>query len=280
MYTVDEIAAIQRRTLRVLVAGQIAGSAALAAAVTVGAFVVQDILGQTTPFGGIATATVILPGLSREHAESQPESFSDTLNWALKVVIAFGVPATVALVYLSDALIATLFYQGEMTGRDVSMSGAALAAYGAGLLGHMWVKVLAPGYFARQNTSTPVKYGVIALVSNMVLNLMLVWHLQHVGLALATSISAFLNAGLLFFGLYREGILRLNPGWMRFLVQVGFAGAAMLLGLHFLMPGLETWLADDFFLRLGRMLLICLAGSVIYAAALLLSGVNLRELVR
>ena len=229
---------------------------------------------------GIATATVILPGLSREHAESQPDSFSDTLNWALKVVIAFGVPATVALVYLSDALIATLFYQGEMTGRDVSMSGAALAAYGAGLLGHMWVKVLAPGYFARQNTRTPVKYGVIALVSNMVLNLMLVWHLAHVGLALATSLSAFLNAGLLFFGLYREGTLRLNPGWIRFLVQVGFAGLAMLLGLHFLVPGMETWLADDFFLRLGRMLLICLAGSVIYAAALLLSGVNLRELVR
>ena len=229
---------------------------------------------------GITIATVILPGLSREHAEASSEEFSLTLNWALKTVLVMGAPACAALVFLAEPLIATLFYQGEMTGRDVQMAGLSLAAYGVGLLGHMWVKVLAPGYFARQNTRTPVRFGVIAMVTNMVLNLVLIWQFRHAGLALATSLSAFLNAGLLFFGLRREGVLQLTPGWTLFMAQVVFSVAIMTGGLYFLAPGMEFWLQQDFFVRLIYMLLICCAGAVIYAAALLLTGVKFRELVR
>lgn len=229
---------------------------------------------------GIAIATVILPGLSQEHADEKPEAFSETLNWAMRMVIIFGVPATIALVYLSEPLIATLFFQGEMTERDVSLSGAALAAYGGGLLGHMLVKVLAPGYFARQDTVTPVRFGIATLLTNIVLNLALVWHLQHVGLALATSLSAFLNAGLLFTGLLRSGTLKLNGGWLKFLAQISFASACLVAGLYLLLPAMETWFADEFLLRLGRMLLICLAGGLIYAAALLLVGIRPSQMVR
>ena len=229
---------------------------------------------------GIAIATVILPGLSTEHAQARPEDFSRTLNWAMRLVILFGAPATLALVFLADELIATLFYQGEMTVRDVSMSGLSLAAYGLGLLGHMLVKVLAPGYFAREDTRTPVRFGIIAMVTNIVLNFALVWQFQHMGLALATSLSAFLNAGLLFAGLYRGGNLTLEAGWMRFMLQVFVASAAMLAVLIWLMPPLDYWLAEAFFPRLGMMLLICAAGAVGYATALLLVGIRFRELVR
>ena len=149
---------------------------------------------------GLSIATVILPSLSREHANESPQEFSETLNWAIRLVFLLGVPASVALVFLSESLITTLFYQGEMSQRDVSMAALSLMAYAVGLLGHMLVKVLAPGFFSRQDTASPVKYGVIALLSNMVLNLMLVWQFKHAGLALATSLSAFINAGLLFYG--------------------------------------------------------------------------------
>jgi putative peptidoglycan lipid II flippase len=229
---------------------------------------------------GITIATVILPGLSKEHANASPIEFSKTLNWSLKLVFVFGVPATVALVLLSEELIATLFYQGEMTERDIEMSGLALAAYGVGLLGHMCVKVLAPGYFARQDTRTPVRYGIYALVSNMVLNLLLVWQFKHVGLAIATSLAAFLNAGLLFYGLKREGVFLVADGWLKFFVQLAFAVVLMTLALFYILPSLDFWLSHDFFYRLGAMLLICLGGAVIYAAGLFISGVKPGQLVR
>ncbi len=230
---------------------------------------------------GIAVATVILPGLSKEHMSDSPEAFSDTLNWSLKLMIVLGLPASVALILLSDELIATLFYQGEMTIEDVEMSGLALAAYGVGLLGHMFIKVLAPGYFARQDTSTPVRYGIIALVSNIVLNLLLVWHLKHVGLALATSISAFINAGLLYIGLRREEVLHTSgQGWLLHSVQVVFAAAVMAGVITWLLPQQNYWYETDFLPRLGHMLLICIVGAVTYAAALAVSGVNFRKLMR
>ncbi len=229
---------------------------------------------------GITVATVILPGLSTDHAEASPKAFGETLDWAMRMVLLFGVPASIALVYLSDELIATLFFQGEMTPRDVSMAGMSLAAYGVGLVGHMLIKVLAPGYFARQDTRTPVRFGVIAMVTNIVLNLLLITHLAHVGLALATSLSAFLNAGLLFFGLRKEGVLRFTAGWPKFLLQLLLASSAMVIMLFVFAPPAGWWLENAFAYRLFVMLSICLAGAVIYGAVLLITGLDVRKLVR
>ena len=114
----------------------------------------------------------------------------------------------------------------------------------------------------------------------MVLNLALVWHLAHVGLALATSLSAFLNAGLLFLGLRKDGVLILSAGWGKILMQVFFALLTMGLMLHWLVPDMSFWLGEGFAVRLGYMLLICAGGAVIYAAALFVTGINLRQLVR
>ena len=227
---------------------------------------------------GIAIATVLLPGLSADHASESPAAFSATLNWAIRLIVLLGIPATVTLVFLSEALITTLFFYGEMTQRDVNMASLALSAYGVGLFAQMLVKILLPGYFARQDTSTPVRYGVIALVSNMALNLILIWHLHHVGLALATSISGFINAGLLFFGLRRIGVLQLDSGWWRFLGQVLVANLVMFGAIYIMTP--EQWFSYALLERIALMLLICGAGALIYAASLLLVGIRIRQLVR
>ncbi len=228
----------------------------------------------------ITIATVILPGLSREHANDSSEDFSATLNWALRLVFLFGLPATLALILLSESLITTLFFQGEMTRRDVTMSSLSLMAYAVGLLGHMSVKVLAPGYFSRQDTRTPVKYGVVALVSNMVLNLLLVWQYKHAGLALATSLSAFINAGLLFSGLLRSGVLVLDTGWITFFVRLLIANTCMLAVLYFVSPDLSSWFAFGFWERFGVMLLICAAGAVTYFLSLAMVGYRFKDNVR
>ena len=228
---------------------------------------------------GIAIATVILPGLSREHAQQSPTAFSDTLHWSIKLVLIFGIPASVALVFLSEELLATLFYHGEMTRRDLSMSGLALAAYGTGLLGHMLIKVLVTGYFARQDMATPVRFGLISLGTNLILNLTLIWFLQHVGLALATSLSAFINAGLLFRGLVRQKVL-LASAAEPVLIKVLISALCMGICLYLITPDLEWWLSRDFLPRLAVMLLICTAGAITYGLALLVLGINMRRLVR
>src|SRR5690554_1663010 len=176
---------------------------------------------------GIAIGTVILPALSRQHASDDPKAFSATIDWALRMVLLVGVPAALALGILAEPLIATLFHYGQMTGEDVRQSAGALQAYSLGVLTFMLIKVLAPGFFARQDMKTPVRIAVICMVANMVMNLILIWPLQHVGLALATSLSSMLNTGLLLWGLHKAGVYRAAPGWPRFIMQL-LTGCALM----------------------------------------------------
>jgi putative peptidoglycan lipid II flippase len=161
------------------------------------------------------------------------------------------------------------------------MATFSLMAYAFGLLGFTLVKVLAPGYFARQDTRTPVRIGIIALLANMVLNVVIVvpWHYSgapgaHAGLALATSLSAFLNAGLLYRGLWREGVVRPEPGWARFLLQVGVAGAVMAMLLQQFLPAPARWLEAGFWTTCGWLAAAICGGAAAYAAALLAVGVR------
>ena len=229
---------------------------------------------------GIAIATVILPNLSRHHTQASAGEFSQTLDWGIRAILLMGLPATVALIFLAEPLITTLFYQGEMTRHDVSMAAFALVAYGVGLLGHMLVKVLAPGFFARQDTSTPVRYGLIALGANMVLNLTFVWFLQHAGLALATSLAAFINASLLYFGLRKAGVMVHQPGWFVFALRLVIANVLLFAFLFWITPAQATWFELGFWERMAIMLLICAGGGLIYAAALLTSGFRFKEIFR
>lgn len=229
---------------------------------------------------GIAIGTVILPALSRQHAGDNPQAFSATLDWAVRMVLLIGVPAALALLLLAEPLIATLFHYGAMTDRDVLQAAAALRAYALGVMTFMLIKVLAPGYFARQDTKTPVKIAVVCMVVNMGLNLILIWPLAHVGLALATSLAALLNAGLLWWGLRKIGVYQTQPGWGLFWLRLLVACAALCAVLLWLASDVDSWLAWGWQQRVWQMSLLVGAGILAYLASLLACGLRLRDIRR
>jgi len=229
---------------------------------------------------GIAIATVILPSLSSKHADKSSESFSATIDWALKIVVLLGAPAAVALIVLAEPLVTSLFYYGELTQKDVLMSSLSLQAYALGLLAFMLIKVLAPGYFSRQDMKTPVKIGIFAMTANMVLNLILIWPLQHTGLALATALSSWLNAGLLLRGLIKGGVYRGRTGWGLFFVRVMIANVVMIaLVLYLNVPTLQ-WFDMDLFARCWLLAKLVAVGVGAYFIVLILTGMNLKRVLR
>ena len=228
---------------------------------------------------GVALGTVILPKLSRQHAGAETDGFSQTLDWALRWALLIGVPATVALTILAGPILSTLFQYGEFDARDVTMSTRSLIAFALGLVAFMLIKVLAPGFYARQDTRSPVKYGVIAMVANTTMVLILVWPLAHAGLALATSLAAFLNAGLLFVNLRRRNVYQPRAGWATFLAQLGAANLAMGLVLEFGAGHLEQWLHASAGARLWHLTWLVTAGAGTYLLAVLAVGIKPRHLL-
>ena len=231
----------------------------------------------------IAIATVILPTLSALNTRAEPEEFSQTLAWAMRNVLLIAVPATVALWLLAEPILATLFQYGAFTDRDVEMAAASLRAYTVGLGGFMLIKVLAPGYYARQDMKTPVKIGIIAMVSNMVLNVLfvfpLMWYFEmgHVGLALATSVSAWINAGLLYLGLRRGGIPLTGVFEAKFVARLVVAVSLMGIAVSMMSPAVSLWLTADLSWRVGQMTLLVFAGMASFAMVLAVLGFKLNE---
>ena len=227
---------------------------------------------------GVALATVILPDLARLYSEKSAEKFSQMLDWALRWVMLITIPATLGLMLLAGPLLATLFQYGEFTVRDVHMATQSLIAYAAGLSGFVLIKVFASGYFSRQDTKTPVKIGIVAMVSNIILSLLLVMQLAHAGLALATSLASFINAGLLFYFLYKRNVYQIQKGWGLFLCRMILACVMMSGALQYLVPPVSIWLQWDVFNRavnLGQWIVL---GVVIYTAVLWLSGLRFRHM--
>ena len=234
---------------------------------------------------GIALATVLLPNLSRQHAAQAAGDFSKTLDWALRLVILIVLPAALGLMLLAGPMLTTLFHGGEFTARDVDQSAHALIAYAAGLLGFTMVKVLAPGYFARQDTATPVRIGLIALGSTMALNILVVvpWALTggaapHAGLAATTSIGSFINSALLYRGLRRSNVLTPAPGWGRFLLRVAVASGVMAVLLLNFTPPTVAWIEAGFWTRCAWLAAAVGGGVLVYGAALLAVGIRPHDL--
>ena len=233
----------------------------------------------------IALATVILPGLSSHHAEKSPDKFNATLDWALRLTITIVTPAAVGLLMLSGPLMATIFGYGEFTDHHVLMSSYALMAYSLGLIGFSLVKVLAPGYFARQDTRTPVKVGIIALSFNMTFNLAVVlplflhgFPIPHALLAVSTGLSAIINATLLYRGLRRDGVYAPSGEWRRLLPRVLLASTAMAAFLWWVSGDWSAW-SDWPALRRAAWLTISVAGgSAVYFGTLWLAGTRPRDL--
>ena len=167
---------------------------------------------------GIALSTAILPSLSKKHTTQSSKAFSDTLDWACRWVMLICLPATIGLIVLAEPMITTIYFHGNFTENGVLMSARSLVAFSIGLTAIVMVKVLAPGFYARQNTRFPVKIGAYAVGVNIALSLALFYPMAHVGLAVATSVAAFVNASLLFWGLHKEKVFQPRSGWFIFFV--------------------------------------------------------------
>jgi putative peptidoglycan lipid II flippase len=229
---------------------------------------------------GVALGVVLMPQLAGAKAANDPVRYSAMLDWGLRLVVLLAVPSSMALLVFSVPLVATLFHYGAFKDADVQQVALALSGYGAGLLGLVAIKVLAPGYYASQDMRTPVRIAIIVLVITQLLNLLLVPTLKHAGLALSIGLGALVNAGWLLSGLIRRGSYKPSPGWGRFGLQV-LAGTA-LLGIFL------TWAASHFawvamrahsLQRVGLMALLLVASGAIYFAALWAAGLKVREFV-
>ena len=233
---------------------------------------------------GIALATVTLPYLSRQAATQSMRAFSATIDWSMRLVALIATPAAVGLIVLAEPLVTTIFYGGVFTPFDVEMTALALQAFAAGLVGFSFVKILAPAYFAREDTKTPVKIGLIALSVNFGLSVLLAWWAiragfagTHAGLALAISIAALLNAWLLYRGLLRDGVMSTGKGWPILIVRIIAANTVMIACLKFLGRPLEWWLAATAWDRAMWLVVLVSAGVASYFFALALVGGRLSQ---
>ncbi len=227
---------------------------------------------------GVALATVVLPHLSRSHAKKSKEEFDNALDWALRCVLVIAIPSAIGLVVLSGPLIATLFDSGGVFGaHDVLMAQLSLMAFSIGVPGFMLVKVLASGFYSRQNIKTPVRIGVIALLANIVLNCLLFWPLKHAGIALATALSSSMNACMLFYKLHAVGDFTLRPGWKSYCLRLGFANLILIMMLLIFVPATSEWLLMGKLMRVIYLTAWVSVSVIVYLLCLFLSGLRLRD---
>ena len=226
---------------------------------------------------GIGIATVILPSLSKLHSKNNPAEFSATLDWGIRVISLFGWPALAGLMVLAQPIIMVLFMRGEFDQQTVLQVSMALFAYLSGLLSFMFIKILAPGYYARQDTKTPVKIGIIAMVANMIFNLLLAPFIGYVGLALATSLSATLNAWLLYRGLKAQGVYQLSAKTLIFIGKLVLSAGVMALVVYQLSSNFDVWLAMNFLKQVEQLALCIIAGVASYLVMIILLGVRLSD---
>ena len=220
---------------------------------------------------GVAISTVILPSLAKTHAAADAQAFSRSLDWGLKLVLLIGLPATLGLAFLSEPLLSTLFQYNEFGAEDVRMTSKSLTAFSLGLLAFILIKVLAPGYTARHDTQTPVRYGMYSIVSNLALNALLVVPLAHAGPALATTLSAYINAGLLLLTLLKRKTYQPCRTWPGFILRTLLATASMSGFLHYFVDASAwlSWGGSQRSLHLGIMIVMAI---LIYGLVLVLLG--------
>ncbi len=230
---------------------------------------------------GVALGVVLMPQLAAARASGDDARYSDMLDWGLKLVVLLSVPCAVALLTFSQPVISVLYHYGAFTARDVQQTTTALMGYGAGLLGLVAIKVLAPGFYAAQDIRTPVRIAIVVLLLTQLMNLGLVPLLQHAGLALSIGLGALINAAWLLVGLVRRGSYRPSPGWGRFALQV--VAASALLSVFLMWAGTQfAWveLRGQPWWRLGLFALVLAGAAAVYFGSLWAAGLKLRQLLR
>ncbi len=231
---------------------------------------------------GVALGTILLPSLSKAHVDKSAAEFSQLLDWGLRLTFMLAIPAAVAMAVLSKPLVASLFYYGKFTAIDVAQTERALIAYSLSLLGLIMVKVLAPGFYARQNVKTPVKIAIFTLVMTQIFNVLFLYFtpLRHAGLALAVGLGACLNATLLWVNLQRSGAFVPNKGWGLFLAKLLLAVTVMAVALHLVATASGDWLVMPTLDRLLHLAGVVVMGMLIYFAMLGLLGFRPRDFTK
>lgn len=230
---------------------------------------------------GIAIATVILPRLSFQHTQRSGEGFSDTLDWALRVALLVTIPAMLGLIFLAAPILVTLIQYRAFGYEDTQMAAMSLMAYACGLPAFILIKVLVPGFYSRRDTMTPVRIGIVTMLVNMGLNVIFVvpWvYLQftgaHTGLALATSASAYLNAGLLYRYLCNLRVYTHRPGWLALMRQILIAGAILSCVLILMTPDVQSWNEWNVIERGIGLTGLIVTGLAVYLISLVFQGVK------
>ncbi|MBA0901277.1 MAG: murein biosynthesis integral membrane protein MurJ [Candidatus Nitrotoga sp.] len=229
---------------------------------------------------GATIATILLPSLSKHYSEGSSVEYSKLLDWGLRLIVVITLPAALALGMVAVPLLATFFQYGAFTAHDVLMTRNALVGYSVGLIGILSVKVLAPGFYARQDIKTPVKVGIVTLFATQAMNLLFIGSLQHAGLALAIGLGACLNSAILFYLLRKREIYKPEPGWAKFLAKVGLAMLVLGLTLWLEMGSEQSWLSDSGWGRVWRMTGLVAMGMAAYIAVLWLLGFRLKDFSR
>lgn len=230
---------------------------------------------------GVALGTVLLPSLSRAGAQNNQTEYNALLDWGLRLCVLLAVPCMVGLGFMAQPLTALLFHYGKFTAHDVQMTHLAVLGYSVGLLGLVAVKILAPGFYAKQDVRTPMKIAIFVLIVTQLLNLLFVPYFAHAGLALAISVAAMLNAALLLAGLIRRGNYQPRPGWLIFICKI-LAAAALLAVLLYYGVARYDWLAlqEQPWLRIGLILGLIGVGSSLYLGVLALLGIRPRQFLK
>ncbi len=231
---------------------------------------------------GVALGTILLPSLSRHHADNSPEEYSRLLDWGLRLTFMLTLPAALALGMIAVPLLSTFFQHGEFAARDVLMTRQALVGYSVGLIGIILVKILAPGFYARQDIRTPVKIAIVTLIATQAMNVLFVFGLQmhHAGLALSIGLAACLNSAVLFHLLRKRGIYRPEPGWGAYLIKLCLALLALGLTLWFGMGSEQRWLATQGWMRILNLSALVTGGVVVYFAVLFALGFRLKDFAK
>jgi putative peptidoglycan lipid II flippase len=231
---------------------------------------------------GVALGTILLPSLSKHHADSNPVEYSKLLDWGLRLTFLFTLPAALALGLIAVPLLATFFQHGAFVAHDVLMTRNALVGYSVGMVGMLAIKVLAPGFYARQDIRTPVKIGIATLAVTQAMNLLFVFGmgLNHAGLALSIGLGSCFNSAILFYLLRKRGIYLPEPGWFMFFSKLSIALLVLGLALWFGMGSEQHWLTTHGWARILHLTWLVAGGVVVYFAVLWLLGFRLKDFAK
>ncbi len=227
---------------------------------------------------GVALATVVMPHLSRHHAAKSPTAFAQTMDWGIRCNLIIGMPAVITMALLAGPLIITLFHYGHFTDFDAIMTQRSTLAYAVGLQAFMLAKVLSSGFYAQQSISTAVRIAIISLMANIIFSALLIHPLAHAGLALASSLSAWLNIILLTITLHKRNIYRFQTGWGVFLMRIGVANLLLALLLWSGSNELSQWISWHWYERYAHLFGLLFLGMIIYLGSLWITGMRLHHL--